>query len=99
MFHITRFQFLGHGVDLLSGSLAVMGVFVVSRVIKLLNGLRVSIHVTDILLNPPITSGLGRKLLARNEDPVSTVCSARYTLTHLLVEPRYQFCLAMAISS
>jgi hypothetical protein len=41
-----RLQFLLNGVkvDLLSGSLAVLGVFVVSRVIKLLSGLRVSVR-------------------------------------------------------
>lgn len=37
-----RFQFLGHGVkvDLFSGSLAILAIFVVSRIIKLVNGLR-----------------------------------------------------------
>jgi hypothetical protein len=45
-----RLQFLGHGVkvDLFSGSLAVLGVFVVSRIIKLLNGLRVSVYVSGV---------------------------------------------------
>jgi hypothetical protein len=46
-----RLQFLGHGfkVNLLPGSLmAVLGVFIVSRIMKLLNGLRVCVYVSGM---------------------------------------------------
>jgi extradiol dioxygenase family protein len=46
-----RFQFLGHGfkVHLLPDLLvAVLGVFVVSKIMTLLNGLRVCVHVSGM---------------------------------------------------
>lgn len=47
-----RLEFLGHGVkvDSLSGSLiAVLAVFIISRIIKLLNGLRVGISLLGVI--------------------------------------------------